>query len=66
MGGVEADVSELGLLLLNNQLLTDRLVFVDVQIEDKHLAIGCDGGKDCGRVWCPRGIANGASKVVYE
>ncbi len=64
--GIERDMRQLGLLLLNDNLLADRLILVHIQIEDKHLAVRGAGRKHRRRVRSPGRIAHRTAQIIRE
>ena len=63
---VERQPGKLVLALRNDRLGTDGFVFVHVQIEHKHLALGRDGRENGARVRCPLHVAHRGAQIEDE
>ena len=61
---VEGDVGQFRAFLLDDDLLSQGLVFIDVQIEDVDFAIGGASSEDRRRVRCPSNVAHGTAEIV--
>lgn len=63
---IEDDVSQFRPFLLHDDLVDQRLVFVDIQIEYVDLTIGRTCCEHCRRVWCPSDITYSTAQIVDE
>lgn len=63
---IECDPRESHIFPWHNLLTANRFVFVDIDIEDKHFAVGSNGSQYRRRIWCPFDVTNTRTQIEYK